>query len=379
LLKWINEISKRFSVWLSVLMLLGILYFGLNPRGFHAENNVTWIKDQNGIRLGRYGIAYTNSPFNSPASHSHKPNSLSVEIALKPDLSRHHGFEFLLVMHNGEDSKQLLFGKWRSWIIVMNGDDYGNKKKTKRIAVRGALLPQKIRFITITSGQEGTKVYLDGRLAKVRKDLVLEVPDGKTETRLVVGNSVYGRNSWTGDIYGLALYGYALTTKDVELHFERWSREHNFAFAKDDAPQVLYMFNEKAGEKALDRSGGNHHLEIPWRMKILKRELLLAPWYGFKLNRSFVVDIAINILGFIPFGFFLSATLLSRGGFVEKHSCLITVLTCLVISLFIEIVQAWMPSRSSQMLDVILNTLGAWLGAMFYRFSLRFSPKGTVT
>ena len=366
------------SKWLSVLMLLGILYFGLNPRGFYLSNNVTWIDNQNGIRFGKYGIAYTDSPFNSPASHSRTPNSLSIEIALKSDISHHQGFEFLLVMHNGEDSKQLLIGKWRSWMIVMNGDDYENKKKTKRIAVREALPPQKIRFVTITSGQEGTKVYLDGQLARAKKDLILKVPDGKTETRLVVGNSVYGRDSWTGDIYGLALYGYALTAKDVELHFNQWFRERNFAFAKEDAPQLLYMLNEKAGEKAFDRSGENHHLEIPSRMKILKRELLSAPWYRFKFNKSFLVDITINILGFIPFAFFLSATFVSRGGFVEKHSCLITVFICLVISLLIEITQAWMPSRSSQMLDVLLNTLGAWLGAMLYRLSLHLSPKASA-
>ena len=354
-------------------MLLGILFFGLNPRGFHLQNNVTWIEDQNGIHFGKYGIAYTNSPFDSSPSHSQTPNSLSVEIALKPDVTHHQGFEFLLVMHNGEDSKQLLIGKWRSWIIVMNGDDYENKKRKKRIAVREALPPQKIRFVTITSGQEGTKVYLDGQLAGAKEDLILEVPDGKTETRLVVGNSVYGRDSWAGDIYGLALFGYALTARDVELHFKRWSRERSFAFAKEEAPKVLYIFNEKAGEKAFDRSGGNHHLEIPARMKILKRELLVAPWHGITLNRSFLVDIAINILGFIPFGFFLAATFLSTGGFVGRHGALIAVFICLVISLIIEITQAWMPSRSSQMLDVILNTLGAWLGAMLYRFSsLRF-------
>jgi glycopeptide antibiotics resistance protein len=114
-------------------------------------------------------------------------------------------------------------------------------------------------------------------------------------------------------------------------------------------------------------------------MKILKRQILVAPWYRVKLNKAFIQDIILNIIGFIPFGFFLSAIFLSIGGFVEKHSCLITIFLCLVISLFIEIAQAWMPSRSSQMLDVILNTLGASLGAMLYRFSFRFSPKGTVT
>jgi glycopeptide antibiotics resistance protein len=46
---------------------------------------------------------------------------------------------------------------------------------------------------------------------------------------------------------------------------------------------------------------------------------------------------------------------------------LITMALCFAISLSIEIVQAWLPSRSSQTLDVILNTTGALIGAMIYR------------
>ena len=112
-------------------------------------------------------------------------------------------------------------------------------------------------------------------------------------------------------------------------------------------------------------------------MKILKREILVAPWHRIKLNRSSVQDIVINIFGFIPFGFFLAATFLSTGGFVGRHSVIITVLLCLVISLIIEIAQAWMPSRSSDTLDVILNTLGGWLGAVVHRAYSRLSPKAT--
>jgi hypothetical protein len=362
---------------LSAFILLGILYFGLNPKGFYLSNNVEWIPNQSGIRFGKYGIGHTNFSFKSYESHSRTLSSLSFEIALKPDGIDNGGFKFLLVLHAGEDSKQLLIGQWRSSIIVMNGDDYDGSQGVKRIGVREALLPQKIRFITITSGEEGTKVYLDGQLAKAKKDLLLKVPNGIAKTKLVVGNSIYGRHSWTGDIYGLALYGYALTAKDAELHFKQWSRERDFSFAMEDAPKVLYIFDEKAGERAFDQAGGNHHLEIPLKMKILKRQILVAPWYRVKLNKSFIQDIILNIIGFIPFGFFLSAIFLSIGGFVEKHSCLTTILLCLVISLFIEIAQAWMPSRSSQMLDVILNTLGAFLGVMFYRFYLRLLPQST--
>ena len=363
---------------MSVFMLLGILYFGLNPKGFYSTNNVMWIEGQTGIRFGKYGIAYTNSPFNSLATHSNTPGRLSIETAIKPDDISNGGFRFLLALHSGEDSKQLLVGQWLSWIIIMNVDNYENKKKTKKIAVRGTLNPEKIRFLTITSGEDGTQVYLDGQFEKREKDLVLVIPHERVENWLVVGNSVYGRHSWTGDIYGLALYDRALTEKDVALHFKQWSKERDFSFAKEHAPMVLYMFDEKGGEKAFNQAGENHHLEIPSQMPILQREILITPWHDFELNQSFIQDFVINIIGFIPFSFFLSALLKNLGGFLERNSFLIVVLLCLVLSLLIEIAQAWMPSRSSQMLDVILNTLGGFVGAIFNRFFHCLSPKGSV-
>ena len=76
----------------------------------------------------------------------------------------------------------------------------------------------------------------------------------------------------------------------------------------------------------------------------------------------------LNLIGFIPFGFILAATLIKFGGTFEKHYFLITVLFCFTVSLIIEVLQAWMPSRSSSMPDLIFNTLGALIGAMILRF-----------
>lgn len=368
-----NIISKKFSIGLSAAVLLTTLFFGLNPKGFHINNNVSWIANQAGICFGKYGIAYTDSTFEPFRGDGNTPQSLSFEIALKPDNVNNKEFKFILVLYNGDDARQLLIGQWRSSIILMNGNDYDNKKRTKKIWVKQALLPQKTRFVTITSEKEGTKIYLDGYLVATKKDLLLKVPDGSAEARLVVGNSVYGKHSWIGDIYGLAIYDYALLAKNVKLHFEQWSKERNFAFVKKDIPQALYTFDEKTGERAFDRAGGNHHLTVPRRMQILKREILVAPWHGVKLNRSFVIDIILNLVGFIPVGFVLNSLFVSIGGSIKKYSAVTTVLFCLIISLFIEIAQAWMPSRCSQLLDLMLNSVGALLGVMLYRFSLRFS------
>ena len=72
----------------------------------------------------------------------------------------------------------------------------------------------------------------------------------------------------------------------------------------------------------------------------------------------------------MPLGFVLIATFVKAGGFFERHGALIAIFLCFAVSLTIEILQAWMPSRSSDCLDLVLNTLGAILGVIAYRFLL---------
>lgn len=370
-----NKTSKGLFICLAA-MLLGIFFFGLRPKSYYLFNNVTWIANQAGIHIGNYGIAYTDTCFASDENSFRSPDrGLSLEIALQSDALKEDRFKFLLVLYNGDDSKQLLIGQWRSSIIFMNGNDYDGKKGIKKIGIDEALLPLKTRFVTITSGEEGTSVYIDGQLAAKKGDLFLKIPEGSQGTRLVVGNSVYGRHSWEGNIYGLAIYQYTLTAKDAALHFQRWSKEGDFWFVKEDGPKMLYIFDEKTGETAFDQAGGNHHLTIPSIMKMLKREMLLLPWHEIQFNRSLVQDIIINIFGFIPLGFLLNILFINMTVFIKRHALLITVFLSFVISLIIEIAQSWIPSRSSSMLDLILNTSGALLGALFCRFYLGFAAK----
>ena len=366
-LEFHKKISLKCLVGVSVAILFGILIFGLIPKDFHFSNGVNWIKDQAGIRFSKYGIAYTHPFIELVEGEISEPNSFSIEIALKPESYDEKGFNFILALHSGENSHQLLMGQYLSWIILMNGDDYDHKRRTKRIAVNTASPSPTARFVTITTGKEGTQVYLNGQRVRTKKNLTLKIPNGR-KARLMIGNSTNGRNSWQGDVYGLAFYGHTLTAQDAARHFNRWFQDQNFSFAKKDKPFVLYFFDEKEGLRALDHSGGNHHLEIPSKMQILEREILSPTWSLFKLNRSFIKDFVLNLVGFIPFGFILSATLFKFGGTFEKNNVLITVVLCFTLSLIIEILQAWIPSRSSHMLDLILNTLGAFMGTIIYRF-----------
>jgi len=161
---------------------------------------------------------------------------------------------------------------------------------------------------------------------------------------------------------------YAIRCQDAEFHFDRWVQVQNFSFVNKEKPFVLYVFDEEVGERAFDHASGNNHLKIPSRMPILKKKILFPARTAFKFDRSFYVDSIINLLGFIPLGFILSATFVKIGGTFEKHDFLIAVSFCFAVSLIIEIFQAWIPSRHSDMLDVILNTFGALVGAIMYRF-----------
>ena len=364
-----KKISLKCLVGLSVAVLFAILFFGLWPKDFNFSNHVTWITGQPGIRFNRYGIAYTDPIKELIKEDDSGENGFSVEIVLKPTSYHEDGFHFILLLHNGKDSSQLLVGQWHSSIIVMNGDDYNHRRKTKRIAVKLAEVPPTIRFVTITTGKDGTSIYLDGQLNRTKRDLTLKIPDGG-KARFLLGNSVYGKHSWKGDVYGVAFYRYILTDQDVAIHFDNWVKHRNFLFAMKYKPVVMYLFDEKEGRKVLDHGGGNYDLEIPSRMRILDKKILSLTWEELNFDSRFIQDIIINFAGFIPLGFVLIATFIKAGGFLKKYGILITLVSGFTVSLVIEILQAWIPSRSSDILDLIFNTLGTLLGVMLYIFLL---------
>ena len=70
--------------------------------------------------------------------------------------------------------------------------------------------------LVLTSGQKGTRLYVNGRLVKEKPKMVLKVPVGDG-TRLILGNSPYGRASWKGDIHSLALLSGNYFEKEIEI------------------------------------------------------------------------------------------------------------------------------------------------------------------
>jgi hypothetical protein len=104
------------------------------------------------------------------------------------------------------------------------------------------------------------------------------------------------------------------------------------------------------------------------------------------LNRSsgmlqdltfYTSDVVINILGFIPLGYLMISYFLSSDRRKKKELPVIglTIATCISISLLIELSQYYLPGRTSSLVDLFCNGLGALGGIVFYLLESKLSKR----
>jgi len=352
--------GKRALTLLTTAMLAVILFFGLRPNTWPNINRVTWTPEAVGLMFHAPGFAYVD---NLSALLDREPDQEFAICFGASSVKQLPGFRPILMFHNGSDNKQLTIAQWGTSVIVMNGDDYSYRRKLPRISSESILDNDEPHFIGITSGINGTRLFDNGTLVAEKQDVVLRIPTDARKLQLVVGNSVYGNHSWEGTLYRLAFYDRQLTPAEMMTHCHGIADQHSTAAEVPDMHRLLlFTFDEGQGTTVHDRSGNHQPLLLPARPMALKQTFLAPPWSDFYLSKTFVKDMVVNVLGFIPLGAVLYMRLrLSSTPFGRYPAC-ITILLCGGISLVIELAQGWLPNRSSSQLDLILNTFGAGLG-----------------
>lgn len=85
------------------------------------------------------------------------------------------------------------------------------------------------------------------------------------------------------------------------------------------------------------------------------------------ISRPPIKDFIINILGFCPFAYLLMAYLVARKQVIHWSLPICLVLSAGIgASLFIEIVQYYIPGRTSSMMDLMANAAGTVVGITFF-------------
>jgi hypothetical protein len=222
-------------------------------------------------------------------------------------------------------------------------------------------------FFTISEGPTGTTIYADGVLVKKSASFGLSSQD--LTGQFVVGNAPSTTDSWSGTVKGIAIYDRELAPSEVRQHFDNWTTGKQPDAASSRGLTARYLFNEGKGKVVHNQVDSATDLVIPERFFVLHEEFLERPWNEFRNDWGYWQDAGINVGGFIPLGFFFCAYF--SAVWKVKRATWLTIVLGFAVSLTIEMLQSFLPTRDSGMTDVINNTFGTALGAILCAWSMK--------
>jgi VanZ like family/Concanavalin A-like lectin/glucanases superfamily len=342
---------------LCALILAAILIAGLWP--FHApKNSVHWAVNANGLRIGKYGSIVTANEFTSPSAAPNQDLFSTIEIWLEPRRARASG-TILAFYHPATQTTSFALRQSLGDLVMLTGNPDASRPAKKSHIFIDNILHQTPVLIAIVSGSSGTTVYVDGVLVKKQSSFQFSATD--LTGKLILGNSAVATDEWAGWLKGLAITRRALTAEEVVQHHQRWIQNDKPENISDADTVALYTFDEKTGNIAHNQSNASTGLIIPAHFFLLQEKFLDRPWNEFHNNWGYWKDVIVNIVGFIPFGLFFTAYFSSLRKF--DYPAALTIALGFAISLTIEVLQGFMPTRDSSMTDLINNTLGTAIGA----------------
>jgi VanZ like family/Concanavalin A-like lectin/glucanases superfamily len=352
------------SVALGIVLLI-TLWAGLKPKGYRFRNDATWIQHHCGIAFGPIGIAYTKDSLEWTRQNS-SDSGFSIELSVTANKMQNNHIANILGFWDVSSHGALTIGQWRNHLLIFARDAHA-PQKYQIFGANTTLKAGEKKLIQIVSGQSETDIYVNGiRTGDVLSSSI--VPNSGFHGRLILGNSETAGDPWLGELYGIALYKRKLLSEEITLRFHQWD-----STGRTSLPQVIraahfFRFNETGGSVAHDCLSSGFDLQIPKYFHIIKKQVLVGPWDDFRWDKAYLADVIINLFGFIPLGFFLSLFLFEITAITSlKKNLLFTIIICFIISLSIELIQVYIPTRSSQLSDLFLNTLGGAIGGMLTR------------
>ena len=354
--------NRKTAGLFAVAMAVGLVTAGLWPFDFRPPNHVNWLKDRAGLSFQPDSIAYDPEPTAwSARGQPDEPAAFTMELWLEPGRVPYTDLFDILTIDDGNSPPAIRLFQWKTELLLRVRDRTGYRG-SREVGPAGVLIAETPRFITIAVAPAGTSFYSNGALLKYCPNFT--VPNSQSAGRLILGNAAAGKHPWTGNLFGLALYRRALDTSAVAQHYALWTNNQAARLTAEPGLAALYGFGEGNGQWANDLSTNRHRLLIPAQYTVLQTCVLELPWGPDPIEWSDLDDVAINILGFVPFGFVAChyrrlARPDARGRNIVWAICIGA-----IISLAIELIQVWLPNRDSSATDLFCNTLGTFLGAL---------------
>jgi VanZ family protein len=337
------------AVWVGLM-----LFAGLFPFTFAPKNNVVFNPRDSSISFSRPAAAFDADTFTQTEKRALSDSTVTIAFRI-----RSAGYPLWRISRimSIDEGNRLRFeiGQWHNSLVVQSfsGDlPLGSKRE---MSVLGILDSGATRNIGIVTGPGGTKISVDGKLTRANPDFHPFSDTARGPWRIAIGGSLSGKYTWKGTLFCFTIFPgnvVGLTSARDYLGLENAERAYGSI--------VKFTFDKQP--VAAPGMSGRHELVVRPRFPVVP-EVLVSPWNDFTNDASYYADIAVNVIGFLPFGFFFALFLLQRFTTSRWKTVVAVAATGLLISLSIELLQVFIPGRSSQLSDVMTDTFGTLVGA----------------
>ena len=326
-------------------------------------HQVRWLESGDGLEFRRHGSAATSGTIKGSGARTNA--SGTIEIWLVP--TRSEGSSTILSFdgsaHPGEPFS--LHQRGDALAIRQNNVDPQGVSRTDLFYVERVFQQNKAVMLAVTLGEEQTDVYINGTLAE---RFHIRGAWNDLTGRVVLANSPVINDSWTGKILGLAIYQRERTAPQIAADYASWvAKKRPVARTKRDA-SALYLFDEHGGTVA--------HNTLIFRNRPYHSKALFHPaptvfaraLEGISPDTGLLAGCRREYCRVRPFWLLcFCLPFVDAGDRAPRnnhgHSRV-------VHESSIELLQVFLPTRSSDVTDLITNTLGCVIGVIICRSAI---------
>ncbi len=225
--------------------------------------------------------------------------------------------------------------------------------------------------IVLTFEGGTARVFVDGQMREESVGLG-DLSNWNASYPLVFGNEATGDRSWSGRLFFAAIHDGPLSATEIRSHHDAgWSQSQSETQgdrADSSGLLALYRFQEGSGSGVPDESARQPLIDL--RMVSAREMSGRAPLFPGPTSRRdpwhWVLDVVANVLIFVPAGVFLSLWF-ARHLVDARLIALFATGAVLACSLTVEVAQYFSLVRYSSWIDVLANTFGATVGAVWHQ------------
>ncbi len=367
---------KRFVIY---FILLSILL--LWPFNFFQRNRVSWISGANGIEFEGNGIVASEKPIPDLCQKMKMGTGLTLSVWLSSANTRQRGPARIVSYSLNNYRRNFTLGQQGSSLVMrLRTTETSLNGANPSVVIGNVFKSLDPIHIVVTYDYTYQAVYING------KQWIQEtIPGGKFKNwsagyNLTFGNETSADRPWTGKLFQVELFDRPLLKEEVLSKFKKGYLMQG-AVSPGNGSLLSYNFGEGAG-RTIHNSGS---LGIPANLTKSNFLRRLASNYLRWPNTSLKIilnakDTILNIIGFIPFGFFLNGIIRNRFGLSWRCSGLVLCLG-MAFSFSFESLQYFSITRDSSLVDLVANTFGTLIGILldcsYIRHVLRFWAEKT--